>query len=56
MANIPQPDYEEILKESGIPTDSESWRKVLKEEMEKAGSVINNDSRFSPFWRMIEQA
>ncbi|MCG9624176.1 baseplate J/gp47 family protein [Vibrio mediterranei] len=56
MANIPQPDYEEILKESGIPTDSESWRKVLKEEMDKAGSVINNDSRFSPFWRMIEQA
>ncbi|CAM2803620.1 Baseplate protein J-like domain-containing protein [Vibrio neptunius] len=56
MANIPKPDYKEILKESGIPTDSESWRKVLKEEMDKAGSVINNDSRFSPFWRMIEQA
>lgn len=56
MADIPKPDYNELLKQSGIPTDTASWRKVLKKEMEQAGSVINNDSRFSPFWRVIEQA
>lgn len=56
MSEIPKPDYKELVKQSGIPTDSESWKKVLKEEMDKAGSVINNDSRFSPFWRLIEQA
>ncbi|PMN68418.1 baseplate J/gp47 family protein [Enterovibrio norvegicus] len=56
MGNIPKPDYAQIVKDAGIPTDSAGWRKVLKEEMEKEGSVINNDSRFSPFWRMVEQA
>lgn len=56
MAEIPKPDYSELVKQSGIPTDSASWKKVLKDEMDKAGSVINNDSRFSPFWRLIEQA
>ncbi|WP_325891107.1 baseplate J/gp47 family protein [Grimontia sp. NTOU-MAR1] len=56
MSDIPKPDYKQIVKDAGIPTDPAGWRKVLKEEMEKAGSVINNDSRFSPFWRMIEQA
>lgn len=56
MADIPKPDYKKIVKEAGIPTDAKAWRKVLQEEMEKAGSTINNDSRFSPFWRMIEQA
>ncbi|KKA45157.1 baseplate J/gp47 family protein [Salinivibrio sp. KP-1] len=56
MADIPKPDYKKIVKEAGIPTDAKAWRKVLQDEMEKAGSTINNDSRFSPFWRMIEQA
>ena len=56
MPDIPKPDYAELVKQSGIPTDAESWKKVLKEEMDKEGSVINNDSRFSPFWRLIEQA
>ncbi|KDM89693.1 baseplate J/gp47 family protein [Photobacterium galatheae] len=56
MADIPKPDYEQIVKDAGIPTDKESWRKVLKAEMAKEGSVINNDSLFSPFWRMVESA
>lgn len=56
MSDIPTPDYEKVVKDAGIPTDSDSWRKVLKEEMAKEGAVINNDSRFSPFWRMIETA
>ncbi|MUK91575.1 hypothetical protein GNP80_03800 [Aliivibrio fischeri] len=56
MPDIPKPDYAELVKQSGIPTDEASWKKVLKEEMDKEGCEINNDSRFSPFWRLIEQA
>lgn len=56
MAEIPKPDYEQIVKDAGIPTDKDGWKSVLKAEMENEGSVINNDSRFSPFWRVIEAA
>ncbi|MCG7588043.1 baseplate J/gp47 family protein [Photobacterium sp. OFAV2-7] len=56
MSDIPKPDYEQIVKDAGIPTDKGGWKTVLKAEMEKEGAVINNDSRFSPFWRMIELA
>ena len=56
MSDIPKPDYEQIVKDAGIPTDKGGWKTVLKAEMEKEGAVINNDSRFSPFWRMIESA
>ncbi|MDF2183467.1 baseplate J/gp47 family protein [Grimontia hollisae] len=56
MADIPTPDYGQIVKDAGIPTDSAGWKAVLKAEMAKEGSMINNDSRFSPFWRMVEQA
>ncbi|MDF4593171.1 hypothetical protein P3470_24005, partial [Vibrio parahaemolyticus] len=54
MTDIPKPDYSELVKQSGIPTDEAGWKKVLKEEMDKEGSIISNDSPFSPFWRLIE--
>lgn len=56
MADIPKPDYAKIVKESGIPTTEEEWKKILKEEMRKEEAVINNDSPFSPFWRLVEGA
>ncbi|MGF1688357.1 baseplate J/gp47 family protein [Photobacterium japonica] len=56
MADIPKPDYTELVKQSGIPTDEAGWKKVLKEEMTKEGCIIANDSPFSPFWRLIESA
>ncbi|MCG3724694.1 baseplate J/gp47 family protein [Vibrio cincinnatiensis] len=56
MADIPKPDYAELVKQSGIPTDEAGWKKVLKDEMEKEGCIISNDSPFSPFWRLIESA
>ncbi|AUR95214.1 baseplate J/gp47 family protein [Vibrio cyclitrophicus] len=56
MAEIPKPDYSELVKQSGIPTDSASWKKVLKDEMAKEECIISNDSLFSPFWRLIESA
>ena len=56
MAEIPKPDYSELVKQSGIPTDSASWKKVLKDVMAKEECIISNDSLFSPFWRLIESA
>ena len=56
MSDIPKPDYAELVKQSGIPTDEASWKKVLKEEMEKEDCIISNDSLFSPFWRLIESS
>ncbi len=56
MADIPKPDYAELVKQSGIPTDEAGWKKVLKDEMEKEKCIIANDSPFSPFWRLIESA
>ncbi|WP_029826703.1 baseplate J/gp47 family protein, partial [Vibrio parahaemolyticus] len=56
MTDIPKPDYEELVKSSGIPTDADGWKKVLKQEMDKEGCIISNDSPFSPFWRLIESA
>ncbi|WP_447075803.1 baseplate J/gp47 family protein [Vibrio alginolyticus] len=56
MSDIPKPDYAELVKQSGIPTDEASWKQVLKEEMEKEECIISNDSPFSPFWRLIESA
>lgn len=56
MTDIPQPDYRKMVQEAGIPTGAAEWRARLKAEMDKEGCVINNDSRFSPFWRLVEQA
>ncbi|MGF1761354.1 baseplate J/gp47 family protein [Photobacterium sagamiensis] len=56
MPDIPKPDYSELVKQSGIPTDAAGWKKVLKDEMEKEECIISNDSPFSPFWRLIESA
>lgn len=56
MPDIPKPDYAELVKQSGIPTDEAGWKKMLKDEMEKEKCIISNDSPFSPFWRLIESA
>lgn len=54
MTDIPKPDFEQIAKDAGVPLDESSWKAILKEEADKQGSMIANDSRFSPFWRLIE--
>lgn len=54
MTDIPKPDFEKIAKDAGVPLDENSWKAILKEEADKQGSMIANDSRFSPFWRLIE--
>ncbi|MBD8515163.1 baseplate J/gp47 family protein [Photobacterium sp. CAU 1568] len=56
MAEIPKPDYAQIVKDAGVPLDKDSWKQVLKAEMAAEEAIINNDSPFSPFWRLIENA
>lgn len=54
MTDIPKPDFTELAKKAGLPLDEDQWKAVLKEEAEKHGSIIANDSKYSPFWRLIE--
>ena len=56
MINTPTPDYEDIVKKSGIATTPEEWKVILKKEMVREGSNIANNSTFSPFFRLIENA
>lgn len=54
MNEIPKPDYSQLIEQSGIPTTAQQWQQTLRDEMKKEGVLISNDSRFSPFWRLIE--
>jgi len=49
-ANI---DFKRIVENAGIPTTEEGWKALFKEDVEAEGSIIANDSPFSPFWRVI---
>ncbi len=48
-----QADFEKIVSDAGIPTTQagmqEQWDKINKDQ----GSLISNDSKWSPFWRLI---
>lgn len=54
MTDIPKPDFTELAKKAGLPLDEVQWKALLKEETKKQGSMIANDSTYSPFWRLIE--
>lgn len=49
-ANI---DFKRIVENAGIPTTEEGWKALFKADVEAEGSIIANDSPFSPFWRVI---
>lgn len=49
-ANI---DFKRIVENAGIPTTEEGWKALFKADIEAEGSIIANDSPFSPFWRVI---
>ncbi len=49
MTDIPKPDYSELVKQSGIPTDEAGWKKVLKEEMDKKVPSSQTTRRFLHF-------
>jgi len=54
LTDIPKPNFTELAKKAGLPLEASQWKAALKEEAEKHGSTIANDSQYSPFWRLIE--
>jgi len=45
--------FENMLKEAGVPTTEEEMEATWKQINEEEGSLITNDSNWSPFWRLI---
>lgn len=54
MTTRPTVDYLEIIEQSGIPTTEQALEAELKKAVEDAGSQISNDSKMSPWWRLIK--
>ncbi|AVY98080.1 hypothetical protein DAI21_10610 [Lelliottia sp. WB101] len=52
MSNRPDPDYESILAQNGMPVTEAQARDEFNEIVKDAG-LITNTSRMSPFWRLI---
>ena len=50
-----QKDFEQIVKDAGIPTDAEAMRQQWNQINREQGSRISNDSKWSPFWRLISE-
>nr|VFK16722.1 MAG: Uncharacterized phage protein gp47/JayE [Candidatus Kentron sp. LFY] len=50
---IPKPDFNAALTASGVPTTEKDLKAAWLKEVADAGSSINNDSRYSPFWRSV---
>lgn len=49
----PQVDFEQLLKDEGVPMTSADVVKLLEEDILAANSIISNDSTTSPFWRLF---
>ena len=49
----PNIDFKKIVEDAGIPTTEAGWKAEFQKCVENEGSLINNDSPFSPFWRLI---
>lgn len=52
MTAKPQVNFEDVLKESGMPTTQDELRTRFNAIAEEEG-IITNTSRMSPFWRLI---
>lgn len=50
MANV---DFKKIVTDAGIPTTEAGLKQEWRDQMNAAGSSINNDNQYSPFWRTI---
>jgi uncharacterized phage protein gp47/JayE len=53
MNERPQVDFKALIAAEGIPTTEAALAIELEKEIEAAGSKVSNDSRMSPFWRLI---
>ena len=47
------PQFVQVLKNSQVPTTEEDIHRVFDDEVAAQGSLINNDPKYSPFWRLI---
>ncbi|RZP88960.1 baseplate J/gp47 family protein [Vibrio vulnificus] len=47
-------DFEQVLKNSGIPVSEAEIQAEFEKEVVEQGSLINNNSTYSPFWRLIK--
>ncbi|GHA05547.1 baseplate J/gp47 family protein [Oceanisphaera arctica] len=52
MTARPTVDFTRLVAAEGIPTTEEALAVELATEVTASGSVITNDSRMSPFWRL----
>lgn len=46
-------DFEQILRDANIPTTEAELKAQWKLDVANAGSSINNDNKYSPFWRVV---
>lgn len=46
-------EFEQVLKNARIPMTDEEVHRAFEKEVIAQGSLINNDSKYSPFWRLI---
>lgn len=54
MSIRPEIDFKQIITDEGIPTTEETIAIELEKEVVAAGSKVSNDSRMSPFWRLVK--
>ena len=55
MIHNHQNDFEQIVKDAGIPTDADAMQQQWNQINREQGSKISNDSKWSPFWRLISE-
>lgn len=46
-------DYREMLQEAGVPTTEPEMDQIWKDLNTEQGSLIQNDSKWSPFWKLM---
>ncbi|MGP1832225.1 baseplate J/gp47 family protein [Shewanella frigidimarina] len=51
--DVPTIDFAKIVEAAGTPTTEDGWKALFKQDVEAEGSIIANDSPYSPFWRLI---
>lgn len=51
--NTHEEDFEKIVRDAGIPVTQEEMQSEWDKINEEQGSLIKNDSAWSPFWKLI---
>ena len=47
------PNFEELLNQAGIPITEDAIKAEFQKEVEAQGAIVSNDSKYSPFWRLV---